>query len=178
MAVLSSVSARPARAARPMRPKAPSTALGAGTKSGSTHPARATPSQASSSAVTLSPCTARTRSASFIGSPRTAGVLSQTRLASRLRLALRPRDVLRLALLRPSLGAVLDDGGERVGADDEHERHHDERDVVRGAEEAIGVVDQGAHAGLAAEDLADDHPDDRERESGPQTAHQREQHRR
>src|SRR5467141_433602 len=166
MAVLSSVSPRPARAARPMRPKAPSTALGAGTKSGSTHPARATPSQASSSAVRLSPCTARTRRVSFIGSPRTAGVLSQTRLASRLRLALRPRDVLRLALrprdvlrlalLDPSLGAVLDDGGERVGADDEHERHHAERDVVRGAAEAVGVVDQRAHAGLVAEDLADD----------------------
>src|SRR5256885_16901955 len=108
MAVLSRVSPRPARAARPIRPKAPSTARGAGTKSGSTQPARATPSQASSSAVTLSPCTACTRSASLIGSPRTAGVLS-----------------LRLALLRPSLGAVLDDGGERVGADDEHERHHD-----------------------------------------------------
>src|SRR5207249_8110748 len=35
----------------------------------------------------------------IIGSPRTAGIRSQARLASRLRLALRPRDVLRLARL-------------------------------------------------------------------------------
>src|SRR3989442_9431772 len=99
MAVLSSVSPRPASAAPPMRPKARSTALGAGTKSGSTQPARATPSQASSRAATLSNCTTRTRRVSFIGSPRTAGP--------------QPRDVLRLALLRPSLGAVLDGPGER-----------------------------------------------------------------
>src|SRR5207249_3121331 len=63
------------------------------------------------------------------------------------------------ALVGPSLGAVLDGAGERVGADDQDERDHDERDVIRGAEEAIGVVDQRAHARLAAEDLADDHAD-------------------
>src|SRR5882724_4567785 len=163
MAVLSSVSPRPASAAPPMRPKARSTALGAGTKSGSTHPARATPSQASSSAVTLSTCTARTRRVSITGSPRT-------------RSACGCAAVLRLALLGPSLGAVLDDAGERVGADDQDERDHDQRDVVRGAEEAVGVVDQRAHARLAAEDLADDHADDREREPGPQAAHEREEH--
>src|SRR2546430_13059245 len=151
MAVLRSVSPRPARAARPMRPKAPSTALGAGTKSGSTHPARATPSQASSSAVTLSPCTARTRRVSVIGSPRTAGVLSQTRLVSRRRLALRPRDVLGLPLLRPSLGAVLADGGERVGAAGGDERAHEQRELDHGAGEALGVGGQRAHAGLATE---------------------------
>src|SRR5438132_350473 len=42
----------------------------------------------------------RCRRAIFTGSPRTAGPRSQTRLAWRLRLVLRPRDVLRLA--RPS----------------------------------------------------------------------------
>ena len=42
---------------------------------------------------------------SFIGSPRTAGPGSQARLAGRLRLAPRPRDVLRLAL--PLLVLVL-----------------------------------------------------------------------
>src|SRR5438445_13700409 len=116
MAVWSSVSPRPASAAPPMRPKARSTALGAGTKSGSTQPARATPSQASSRAATLSNCTARTRrviGARSASPARSEGGLLWVRVAS----------------LGPSLGAVLDDAGERVGADDQDERHHHEGDV-------------------------------------------------
>src|SRR2546428_5727839 len=142
MAVLSSVSPGPASAAPPMRPKARSAALGAGTKSGSTQPARATPSQASSRAATLSNCTARTRSVSFTGSPRTAGP--------------QPREIRRAALLGPSLGAVLDDAGERVGADDQDERHHHEGDVVGRAEQAVRMNDQRAHARTAAQEVADD----------------------
>src|SRR6266571_158510 len=44
----------------------------------------------------------------FLGSPRTAGAGSQSRLALRLRLALRPRDVLRLALLLERFRAADD----------------------------------------------------------------------
>src|SRR5262245_49443940 len=118
MAVLISVSARPARALRPMRPKAPAIALGAGTNSGSIHPARATPSQAATSNRRLMPC--------------------RSRACVRVVIAGR-----RPALLGPPLSAALDEAGHPVGADDEHEGDADERHVVGRAEQAIGVIDEG-----------------------------------
>src|SRR3989442_449909 len=52
----------------------------------------------------------------FSGSSRTAGPRSQARLASRLRLALRPRDVLRLAILVVALSVGAAHAQDRLDA--------------------------------------------------------------
>src|SRR4030095_12592678 len=100
MAVLTRVSTRPVRALRPMRPKAPATALGAGTNSGSIHPARQLPPQPATSSRRLMPCRSRARVAAVIGARR--------------------------PLLRPPLSAALDQAGHPVGADDDNEGDADE----------------------------------------------------
>src|SRR5688572_4444039 len=105
--------------------KAPATAVGAGTKSGSTQPARAMPSHRLRSAVTLTTCSSRI--GNVIGAtparpPRSAGGLSEMVVAS----------------LGPSAGALLDDAGDSVRGDDQQKSDDHEGDVVGGAEEAVG----------------------------------------
>src|SRR5262249_53374626 len=104
MAVLTSVSTRPARALRPIRPKAPATAVGAGTNRGSIQPARATASQAASSTRRLSPCKSRARVRVVIGA--------------------RPPP-----LLSPPLGAPLHEARHPVGTDDQDKGDADQGHV-------------------------------------------------
>src|SRR5688572_1480569 len=164
MAVFASVSPSPVIASAPTLRKAPATALGAGTKSGSTQPARAMPSHTMSSAATLTTCSSRIRSVIGAGParpPRSEGGPSEMAVAS----------------IGPSAGALLDDAGDGVGGDDQQKRDDHEGDVVGGAEQTVGVIDERAHAGRRAEHLADDDADHRERQSGAQPADEREQHR-
>src|SRR5262249_3599770 len=148
------------------------TAVGAGTNSGSTHPRRATASQAVSRTSTLSTCSTRifmTGGPDMAPRPPTLGAPRRSRGAPRYQ---------PWPSRRPTVGATFDHAGQRVGADDQDEGDQDERHVVAGAEEAVGVVDERAHAAARAEDLAHDDADDGQGQARAQPTDQREQHRR
>src|SRR6266852_2550211 len=82
-----------------------------------------------------------------------------------------------VASFRPPAGTALEEAREDVRADDQDQRHEHERDVVRGSQKTVRVVDESTHTGLRAEDLTDDDADHAQREPGPQSPHEREEHR-
>src|SRR5882762_4696723 len=191
-AVLPRVSARAASAGPPIRTSARATAVGAGTKSGSTQPRRAAVSQIARLANTVSSWRALTRAFIVAGSMRpawTEGGLRQMRAGSGL--ADNPLRALHSARASfetpppfgtpvsfgPRAGFALEEARQDVRADDESEGDEHERHVVSRSQQSVRMIDERAHPGFRAEDLADDDADHAQGEPGPQASRQREEHR-